>query len=190
MAPQAAAILYLHGEGGRLLVVVVEDVGHEGGVVRQPLAHAQRDGLTGEQAVTPRRRIHRNGHARREHGDRQHPQEVHGRWAAEREETRETSGKDENTEDEERMSSRRLGPAASSAQPRTDVTEGRRVHRCGRGGSGQQLPCLTRPPSPRRHRRPLRGRDVTTALALLPLSLFRRKMKMRMMLACGEKRSA
>lgn len=58
------------------------------------------------------------------------------------------------------------------------------------GDSGQQLPCLTRPPSPQRHRRPLRGSDVTTALALLPLSLFRRKMKMRMMLACGEKRSA
>lgn len=62
---------------------------------------------------------------------------------------------------------------------------------CGRGGgSGQRRPRLTRPPSPRRHRRPLRGSDVTTALALLPLSLLRRKMKMKMMLACGEKRSA
>lgn len=30
---------YLHGERGRLLVVVVEEVGHEGGVVRQVLAH-------------------------------------------------------------------------------------------------------------------------------------------------------
>lgn len=77
-AAPTAAVLYLHGEGGRLLVVVVEDVGHEGGVVRQPLAHAQRDGLTGEQAVAARRRIHRDGHARREHGDGQHPQEVHG----------------------------------------------------------------------------------------------------------------
>lgn len=57
---------------------MVEDVGHEGGVVRQPLAHAQRDGLTGEQAVAPRRRVHGDGHARREHGDGQHPQEVHG----------------------------------------------------------------------------------------------------------------
>lgn len=58
-------VLYLHGEGGRLLVVMVEHVWHEGGVVGQPLAHAQRDGLAGEQAVTPRRRVHRNGHARR-----------------------------------------------------------------------------------------------------------------------------
>lgn len=73
-----AVLLYLHGEGGRLLVVVVEAVGHEGGVVGQPLAHAQRDGLAGEQAVAARRRVHRDGHARRQHGHGQHPQEAHG----------------------------------------------------------------------------------------------------------------
>lgn len=57
---------------------MVEGVGHEGGVVGQPLAHAQRDGLTGEQAVAARRCVHRDGHARRQHRHRQHPQEVHG----------------------------------------------------------------------------------------------------------------
>lgn len=74
----AAALLYLHGEGGRLLVVVVEGVGHEGGVVGQPLAHAQRDGLAGEQVVAARRRVHGDGHARRQHGHGQRPQQVHG----------------------------------------------------------------------------------------------------------------
>lgn len=74
----AAALLYLHGEGSGLLVVVVQGVGHEGGVVGQPLAHAQRDGLAGEQAVAASRRVHRDGHARRQHGHGQHPQEVHG----------------------------------------------------------------------------------------------------------------
>lgn len=69
---------YLHGEGGGLLVVVVEGVGHEGGVVGQPLAHAQRDGLAGEQAVAARRRVHGDGHAHRQHGHGQRPQQVHG----------------------------------------------------------------------------------------------------------------
>lgn len=60
-----------------MLVVVVQDVGHEGGVVGQPLAHAQGDGLTGEQAVAPRRRVHGDGDAHRQHGHGQHPQEIH-----------------------------------------------------------------------------------------------------------------
>lgn len=42
---------YLHGERGRLLVVVVEEVGHEGGVVRQVLAHPQSYWLTGKRTV-------------------------------------------------------------------------------------------------------------------------------------------
>lgn len=74
----AAVLLYLHGEGCGLLVVVVEGVGHEGGVVGQPLAHAQRDGLAGEQAVAACRRVHRDGHTRCQHRHGQHPQEVHG----------------------------------------------------------------------------------------------------------------
>ena len=65
---RVSGVLYLHGEGGGLLVVVVQDVGHVGGVVRQPLAHSQRDGLTGEQAVAPLRRIHGDGDAHRQHG--------------------------------------------------------------------------------------------------------------------------
>lgn len=60
-----------------MLVVMVQDVGHEGGVVGQPLAHAQGDGLTGEETVAPCRRIHGNGDARRQHGHGQHPQEIH-----------------------------------------------------------------------------------------------------------------
>lgn len=56
---------------------MVQDVGHEGGVVRQPLAHAQGDGLTGEETVAPCRRIHGDGDARRQHGHGQHPQEIH-----------------------------------------------------------------------------------------------------------------
>lgn len=70
--------LYLHGEGSGLLVIVVKGVGHEGGVVWQPLAHAQRDGFAGEQAVAARRRVHRDGHACRQHGHGERPQEVHG----------------------------------------------------------------------------------------------------------------
>lgn len=60
-----------------MLVVVVEYVGHEGGVVRQALAHSEGDGFTGKEAVAPRRRVHRDGHTRRQHGDGQHPQETH-----------------------------------------------------------------------------------------------------------------
>lgn len=66
-----------------MLVVMVQYVGHEGGVVGQPLAHAQGDGLTGEQAVAPRRRIHRDGNARRQHGHGQRPQEIHD-WSVQR----------------------------------------------------------------------------------------------------------
>lgn len=65
---------------------MVEDVGHEGGVVGQSLAHAQRDGLAGEQAVAARRRVHGDGHARRQHGHGQHPQDVHVRLRRQREE--------------------------------------------------------------------------------------------------------
>lgn len=42
---------YLHGKGGRLLVIVVEQVWHEGGVVGEILAHTESYGLTGECAV-------------------------------------------------------------------------------------------------------------------------------------------
>lgn len=70
---------YLHGERRRLLVVVVQRVGHEGGVVGQTLAHAQGDGLAGERAVAARRRVHGDGHARRQHGHRKQPQKTHGR---------------------------------------------------------------------------------------------------------------
>lgn len=72
-----SAVLYLHGQSCSLLVVMVQYVGHEGGVVGQPLAHAQGDGLTGEQAVAPCHRIHGDGHTHRQHGHRQQPQEIH-----------------------------------------------------------------------------------------------------------------
>lgn len=72
-----SSVPYLHGESGSLLVVVVQYVGHEGGVVGQPLTHAQGDGLTGEQTVAPCRGVHRDGNARRQHGHRKHPQETH-----------------------------------------------------------------------------------------------------------------
>lgn len=47
---------------------MVQYVGHEGGVVGQPLTHTEGDGLTGEQTVAPRCRIHGDGNAHREHG--------------------------------------------------------------------------------------------------------------------------
>lgn len=43
--------LYLHGESCGLLIVVIEQIGHERGVVGETLAHPQRDGLTREGAV-------------------------------------------------------------------------------------------------------------------------------------------
>lgn len=43
--------LYLHCKGCSLLVVMIEQVGHEGGVVGETLAHPQHDGLTREGAV-------------------------------------------------------------------------------------------------------------------------------------------
>lgn len=67
-----------------MLVVMVQYVGHEGGVVGQPLAHAQGDGLTGEQTVAPCCRIHGDGNARRQHGHGQHPQEIHD-WSVQQE---------------------------------------------------------------------------------------------------------
>lgn len=69
---------YLHGEGRGLLVVVVQYVGHVGGVVGKPLAHAKGYGLTSEQTVALHRRVHGDGDARRHHGHRQQPQETHG----------------------------------------------------------------------------------------------------------------
>ena len=71
---------YLHGERSCLLVVVVEDVGHEGGVVGQALAHAQGDGLTGEHAVTASGCVHGDGHTSGQHGHGQHPPQTHGAW--------------------------------------------------------------------------------------------------------------
>lgn len=44
---------YLHSQCSSLLVVVVQQVGHKGGVVRQILAHSQSDGLAAELAVAP-----------------------------------------------------------------------------------------------------------------------------------------
>lgn len=43
--------LYLHGESGSLLIVVIEQVGHERGVVGETLTHPQCDRLTREGAV-------------------------------------------------------------------------------------------------------------------------------------------
>ena len=71
---------YLHSESSCLLVVVVEDVGHEGGVVGQALAHAQGDGLAGEHAVAASCCIHWDGHTSGQHGHRQHPPQAHGPW--------------------------------------------------------------------------------------------------------------
>lgn len=59
---------YLHGESGRLLVVVVQQVGHEGGVVRQILAHPQPDGLAAELAVALRV-LHMDGPSSWEQGE-------------------------------------------------------------------------------------------------------------------------
>lgn len=75
---------YLHGESSRLLVVVVHDVGHEGGVIWQPLTHAQGDGLAGEQTVAACCSVHGDGHAGGEHRHREHPQEIH-HWVPTRE---------------------------------------------------------------------------------------------------------
>lgn len=68
MLSHVSSVLYLHGESGGLLVIMVQYVWHEGGVVGQPLTHAQGDGLTGKQTVAPRSRIHGNGNTHRQHG--------------------------------------------------------------------------------------------------------------------------
>lgn len=83
--------VYLHGEGGGLLVVVVQDVGHEGGVVRQPLTHAQRHGLAGEQTVAPGRSVHGNGYTCSQHGHGKSPEEIHDRSVL-TSQTQETAG--------------------------------------------------------------------------------------------------
>lgn len=61
---------YLHRQSGGLLVVVVEEVGHEGGVVGEILAHSEADRLAGEHAVTAHR-IHVDAQAAREQGQNQ-----------------------------------------------------------------------------------------------------------------------
>lgn len=106
-----------------MLVVVVQDVGHEGGVVGQPLAHAQGDGLTGEQAVAPRRRVHGDGDAHRQHGHGQHPQEIHD-WSEER--TRNPAARSPGEGNSHGRSG--LGRAAKS---NTATVEAGRIHRGG-----------------------------------------------------------
>lgn len=54
--------LYLHGEGSSLLVVMVQQVGHEGGVVWKLLAHPQSNGLAAERTVAVLR-LHMDGRA-------------------------------------------------------------------------------------------------------------------------------
>lgn len=72
---KAQACLYLHGESCGLLIVVIEQVGHEGGVVGEALAHAQRDGLTREGAVAACR-LHVDGRASCQHGQH-NPGQIH-----------------------------------------------------------------------------------------------------------------
>lgn len=67
---------------------MVQDIGHERGVVRQPLTHAQGDGLAGEQAVAPRSCVHGDGNTNGQHGHRQHPEEIHD-WSVEEGEEKE-----------------------------------------------------------------------------------------------------
>lgn len=61
---------YLHGQRSCLLVVVVQQVGHEGGVVRQILAHSQSDGFAAELAVALHG-LRVNGTRRRHHEEQQ-----------------------------------------------------------------------------------------------------------------------
>lgn len=61
---------YLHGQCSCLLVVVVQQVGHEGGVVRQILAHSQSDGFAAELTVALHG-LHVNGTRRRHHEEQQ-----------------------------------------------------------------------------------------------------------------------
>lgn len=64
---------YLHGKSGCLLVVVVEQVGHEGGVVGEILTHTEPYGLTSECAVAFHR-VHENSRAAGEQsGGQQRP---------------------------------------------------------------------------------------------------------------------
>lgn len=48
---RGVATTHLHGQRSRLLVIVMEEIGHKGGVVRQILAHSQSDWLTAELTV-------------------------------------------------------------------------------------------------------------------------------------------
>lgn len=164
-------MLYLHGQGGRLLVVVVEDVGHEGGVVGQSLAHAQRDGLAGEQAVAAGRRVHGDGHARRQHGHGQHPQDVHGRLRRQREE--ETSGLGRGRSASKRGPARGRWVLFSSAQPGTDATEGSCIHHSGTGTHTSSISTET-----------LQRREQQWSSSLSSLLSTRTKM----MVAFGEKK--
>lgn len=61
---------YLHGQSSRLLVIMIQEIGHEGGVVRQILAHSQSDGLTAEFTVALYRL-----HVRRTQGDEEQKEE-------------------------------------------------------------------------------------------------------------------
>lgn len=68
---------YLHGESGCLLVIVVEQVGHEGGVVGEILTHSEPYGLTGKHAVAFYS-VHENSRAAGEQSRRQQcPQQPH-----------------------------------------------------------------------------------------------------------------
>lgn len=68
---------YLHGESGCLLVIVVEKVGHEGGVIGEILTHSEPYGLTGERAVAFHS-VHENSRATGEQSRRQqYPQQPH-----------------------------------------------------------------------------------------------------------------
>lgn len=70
-------VTYLHCKGSRLLVVVVEQVGHEGSVVGEILTHSEPYGLTSECAVAFHR-VHKNGRAAgKQSGGQQRPQQPH-----------------------------------------------------------------------------------------------------------------
>lgn len=59
---------YLHCQCSSLLVVVIQEIGHEGGVIRQILAHSQSDGLAGKLAVALYG-LHVNADSRRHQGE-------------------------------------------------------------------------------------------------------------------------
>lgn len=71
---------YLHGEGSGLLIIVIEQVGHKGCVVREALAHPKCDGLAGERAVTACR-LHVDSHTCGQKGS-ENPNETHCLFSA------------------------------------------------------------------------------------------------------------